>query len=166
MQASRNAAPSDTTGQHAIYSDALYAGLCLDVLQSVTVRTSYAGLCFLLQPVKVRTPEERAAARWAAFLEDPDAWLDQRPAKAAGRLSARHPDFVHAADKRRALWLSGGSTPPEVHKVAHPPRKPMSAALRRCGTYVPLARACAAPCGVWKLGHSRLPLEVHVELVL
>ena len=34
-----------------------------------------------LQPVKVLTPEEKATARWAAFLAEPDAWLDQRAAK-------------------------------------------------------------------------------------
>jgi hypothetical protein len=37
----------------------------------------------ILQPVKVLTPEEKASARWAAFLADPDAWLDQRAAKVA-----------------------------------------------------------------------------------
>lgn len=77
----------------------------------------------VLQPVKVLSPEERGAARWAAFLEDPDAWLDQRPAKAAGQLGSRHPDFVHSADKRRSLWLDSHTTPPEVHKV----RRPMTA---------------------------------------
>ncbi len=74
----------------------------------------------VLQPVKVLSPEERGAARWAAFLEDPDAWLDQRPAKAAGQLGSRHPDFVHSADKRRSLWLDSHTTPPEVHKVRRP----------------------------------------------
>ena len=71
----------------------------------------------MLQPVKVLTPEERGAARWAAFLADPDTWLDQRRAKAAGALGPRHPDFVHSADKRRGLWLDSASTPPQVHKA-------------------------------------------------
>jgi hypothetical protein len=39
----------------------------------------------MLQPVKVLTPEEKAMARWGAFLTDPDAWLDQRAAKVASR---------------------------------------------------------------------------------
>jgi hypothetical protein len=69
------------------------------------------------KPVKVLTPEEKAGARWAAFLAEPDAWLDQRAAKAAGALGPRHPDFVHSGDRRRALWLSGNAVPPEVHKV-------------------------------------------------
>jgi hypothetical protein len=38
-------------------------------------------------------------------------------AQAAGALGARHPDFVHSGDRRRALWLSGNAVPPEVHKV-------------------------------------------------
>lgn len=37
--------------------------------------------------------------------------------QASGTLGPRHPDFVHAGDRRRALWLDGRSTPPEVHKV-------------------------------------------------
>ena len=44
----------------------------------------------ILQPVKVLTPEEKATARWAAFLADPDAWLDQRAAKVPAVMTKPH----------------------------------------------------------------------------
>lgn len=73
--------------------------------------------CVVLpQPLRVQSQEARGAERWAGFIADPDAWLDQRAAKAAGELTPRHPDFVHSRDKRRGLWLND-STPAEVHKV-------------------------------------------------
>lgn len=69
------------------------------------------------RPLKVKTPQDKAREKWDSFLADPSSWEDLRPQKRRGKLSAKHPDLVLKKDRRRALWLTAATTPPEVHMV-------------------------------------------------
>lgn len=52
-----------------------------------------------------RRPLEHPATSWTSLFDEPQDWSDCRPAKAAGAVAAKHPDFKHRAGA--ALWLNG-----------------------------------------------------------